>query len=83
MAQEFTEGPSPFPMCSIKTEKGNLSFPCNSVLIQRVNDLRLCPENKKASKKGSLYLLSTLAKKKYRVSQEITILLEHSSLFKT
>lgn len=79
MAQEFTEGPSPFPMCSIKTEKGNLSFPCNSVLIQRVNDLRLCPENKKASKKGSLYL----AKKKYRVSQEITILLEHSSLFKT
>lgn len=79
MAQEFTEDPSPFPMCSIKTEKGNLSFPCNSVLIQCVNDLRLFPENKEASKKDSLYLLSTLDKKKKR----ITILLEHSSLFKT
>ena len=53
-----------FP-CAPPTLKKTLSFPCNSVLIQYVNDLPLCRENKKKSyKRASIYLLSTLAKEK-------------------
>lgn len=56
MSQGFTE--APFYMSQVLNQDlKDLTSPCDSVVVQYVDDVLLCSDNKETYDKGAIYLL--------------------------